>query len=134
MEKTRLWFIDNLRVLLTVLVVLHHVAVMYSGLPLWYYTEQPDSPVIGLVLTVFLMLNQAWFMGAFFLLSGYFTNLSHSTLQTLYPTLASYVSKYTAAANAAVAAGFLTPADASAAIANAQAGHGPLQQPLSTIP
>jgi hypothetical protein len=68
------------------------------------------------------------------LLSGYFTNLSHSTLMTLYPTLASYVSKYTTAADAEVAAGFLTAADASAAIANAQAGHGPAQTPPSTIP
>ncbi len=68
------------------------------------------------------------------LLSGYFTDLSQPTLQTLYPTLASYVSKYTAAANAEVAAGFLTPADAAAAIANAQAGHGPLQMPPSTVP
>ncbi len=68
------------------------------------------------------------------LLSGYFTDLSQSTLTALYPTLASYVSGYTAAASAAVAAGFLTPADALAAIANAQAGHGPLQTPPSTIP
>lgn len=68
------------------------------------------------------------------LLSGYFTDLSQPTLQSLYPTLSSYVSKYTTAANAAEAAGFLTPADASAAIANAQAGHGPLQTPPLTIP
>jgi Alpha/beta hydrolase domain len=68
------------------------------------------------------------------LLSGYFLDLSHTTLHALYPTLATYVSKYTAAANAAAAAGFLTPADAGAAIANAEAGHGPLQTPPSTIP
>jgi Alpha/beta hydrolase domain len=68
------------------------------------------------------------------LLSGYFTNLSHATLLTLYPTLAVYASKYASAANAEVAAGFLTPADATAAIANAQAGHGPTQTPPSTIP
>ncbi len=68
------------------------------------------------------------------LLSGYFTDLSQPTLLRLYPTLASYVSRYTGAANAEVSAGFLTPADASAAIANAKAGHGPLQMPPSTIP
>jgi hypothetical protein len=68
------------------------------------------------------------------LLSGYFTDLSQPTLRALYPTLANYVSRYSAAANAEVAAGFLTPADAQAAIANAQAGHGPLQTPPSTIP
>ena len=68
------------------------------------------------------------------LLSGYFTDLSQPTLARLYPTLARYVSEYTAAANAEASAGFLTPADASAAIANAKAGHGPLQMPPSTIP
>jgi surface polysaccharide O-acyltransferase-like enzyme len=69
-RPARLWFVDNLRVLLIVLVILHHTAGTYSGL--WYYT-QPSGPVLGLALTVFQLLNQAWFMGAFFLLSGYFT-------------------------------------------------------------
>jgi surface polysaccharide O-acyltransferase-like enzyme len=69
----RLWFVDNLRILLIALVILHHTACIYSGLPAWYYTEPPTSGAVGLGLTVFLMVNQAWFMGAFFLLSGYFT-------------------------------------------------------------
>jgi len=68
------------------------------------------------------------------LLSGFFTDLGNSTLQSLYPTLSDYVAKYTAAANAEVAAGFLTPADAAAAIAAAQAGEGPFQQPAQLIP
>lgn len=69
----RLWFVDNLRILLTLLVILHHVVVGYSGLGAWYYNEPPTSTAVQLVLVLFLMLNQAWFMGAFFLLSGYFT-------------------------------------------------------------
>ena len=69
----RLWFVDNLRILLTALVILHHIAVTYSGIPMWYYNEKPTSAVAELGLTVFLLVNQAWFMGAFFLLSGYFT-------------------------------------------------------------
>ncbi|MEV0842576.1 acyltransferase family protein [Actinocatenispora sera] len=69
----RLRFVDNLRIALTVLVVLHHVVVGYSGLGMWYYDERPTSAAVGIGLTVFLMLNQAWFMGAFFLLSGHFT-------------------------------------------------------------
>jgi Alpha/beta hydrolase domain len=68
------------------------------------------------------------------LLSGYFTDLSSSQLKSLYPTVASYGSKFTTAANAEVAAGFLTSEDAAAAIANANAGIGPLQQPPLTIP
>ncbi|MFG1815907.1 acyltransferase family protein [Kribbella sp. NPDC049174] len=66
-----------MRVLLTVLVVLHHIAVTYSGIGLWYYTEEPTSGAVELGLTVFLLVNQAWFMGAFFLLSGYFTPASY---------------------------------------------------------
>lgn len=73
----RLWFVDHLKVALTCLVILHHVVVTYSGIGLWYYTEKPDSPAVGLGMTLFLLLNQAWFMGAFFLLSGYFTPGSH---------------------------------------------------------
>ncbi|WP_426502070.1 acyltransferase family protein [Dactylosporangium sp. McL0621] len=75
MEDTapRLWFVDNLRVLLISLVVLHHVAGIYSGLDAWYYTEPPTSDAESLLLTLFMLVNQAWFMGAFFLLAGCFT-------------------------------------------------------------
>jgi glucans biosynthesis protein C len=34
-RRSRLWFVDNLRVALICLVVLHHIVVTYSGLPLW---------------------------------------------------------------------------------------------------
>jgi hypothetical protein len=67
-------------------------------------------------------------------LSGYFTNFSHSTLKSMYPTTASYASKFAAAANAEVAAGFMTQEDAEAAIAYANAGIGPLQEPPLTVP
>ena len=70
---TRLVFVDNLRIMLIGLVILHHVACVYSGLPAWYYTERPGNVIVGTLLSVFLLVNQAWFMGAFFLLSGYFT-------------------------------------------------------------
>jgi hypothetical protein len=68
------------------------------------------------------------------LLSGYFTNLSPSTLTSLYPTTASYASKFAAAANAEVKAGFMTPEDAAEAIAHANSGIGPYQQPPLSIP
>ena len=76
-STSRLWFADNLRVALICLVVVHHIVVTYSGLPLWYYIEKPTSPAVGLGLTIFLLVDQAWFMGAFFLLSGYFTPSSY---------------------------------------------------------
>lgn len=68
------------------------------------------------------------------LLSGYFTDFSSSKLKSLYPTSASYGSKFASAANAEVAAGFMTPEDAATAIANANAGIGPFQQPPIAIP
>ena len=67
------------------------------------------------------------------LLSGFFEDLPSSTLSSLYPTDAAYVSRYTAAVNADVEAGFITPADGAAAIANAQAGHGPSQGPPAQV-
>ena len=40
---TRLLFVDNLRVYLTILVVLHHLMITYAGTGSWYYIEgQPD--------------------------------------------------------------------------------------------
>ena len=55
------------------------------------------------------------------LLSGFATPFSKSTLQRLYPTHSSYVSKFTAAAKESLAAGFLTPEDYATAVAAAQA-------------
>ena len=70
--RTRLSYLDNLRVVLTALVVLHHAAVTYSHIPLWYYYEAPHDDS-ATALDVFLALNQAYFMGFFFLIAGYFT-------------------------------------------------------------
>jgi hypothetical protein len=67
-------------------------------------------------------------------LSGFFLNFGDATLLRLYQTPANYAAKFTAAAEADVAAGFLTPADAATAIANADAGYGPSQRPLFSIP
>jgi hypothetical protein len=67
-------------------------------------------------------------------LSGFFYNFSDATLLQLYQTPANYAAKFTAAAEADVAAGFMTPTDAAAAIANADAGFGPPQRPQFTIP
>jgi peptidoglycan/LPS O-acetylase OafA/YrhL len=72
LRSERIAYLDHLRVLLTVLVVLHHVAVMYSDLPLFYYTEPPKDSS-GRLLDYFLLFNQMFFMGFFFLIAGYFT-------------------------------------------------------------
>jgi peptidoglycan/LPS O-acetylase OafA/YrhL len=72
---SRVFFADHLRAALIILVVLHHVAIVYgASSPFWYF-DPPKSPETlgGLVLGVFVLFNQAWFMGALFLLAGYFT-------------------------------------------------------------
>lgn len=73
-EHTRLFFVDHLRAFLAILVVLHHVSLVYgASLHGYYYVEPPfTNPQAFTLLLIFAVLNQGWFMGAFFLLSGYF--------------------------------------------------------------
>jgi peptidoglycan/LPS O-acetylase OafA/YrhL len=68
---TRLNYLDNIRVLLTAFVVLHHAAITYSDIPLWYYTEAPQDRS-SIALDLFLAFNQSYFMGFFFLIAGFF--------------------------------------------------------------
>jgi glucan biosynthesis protein C len=71
-SRMRLFFLDHLRAALTILVVLHHLAVIYGAVAVFYYVEPPD-PKDQLVFQIFVFVNQAYFMGFFFLISGYFT-------------------------------------------------------------
>ena len=68
---TRTGYVDNLRILLTVLVLAHHSALTYSPLPLWYWTE-PSTSASGTALLLLVITNQLYFMGFFFMLSGLF--------------------------------------------------------------
>lgn len=66
--------IDAVRIGVTLLVVLHHTAITYGAIGGWYYKEVPtDKSLSSLLLVFFCTFNQAWFMGLFFLLAGYFT-------------------------------------------------------------
>lgn len=69
--RPRLFYLDHLRVLLTVLVVLHHAAITYANIPIWHYTE-PARDSSGAALDLLVMFNQTFFMGFFFLIAGYF--------------------------------------------------------------
>lgn len=72
--EERIAYLDNLRAALVILVVLHHIALVYGAAAPFYYVEPPfGDPLAGLALLVFVLFNQAWFMGALFLLSGIFT-------------------------------------------------------------
>jgi glucan biosynthesis protein C len=76
-RASRLFFIDHLRAALVILVVLHHVGLVYGAAAPFYYVEPPlTDPLAYLVLLVFALSNQAWFMGALFLIAGYFTPAS----------------------------------------------------------
>ena len=67
-------FIDRLRVVLTVLVIVHHAAITYGASGGWFYREVQDAGApASLLLTVLTAVNQAFFMGLFFLIAGYFT-------------------------------------------------------------
>jgi fucose 4-O-acetylase-like acetyltransferase len=66
--------IDALRAAVTLLVVFHHTAITYGAIGGWYYKEiSPSHSPSSLLLTLFCAANQAWFMGLFFLLAGYYT-------------------------------------------------------------
>jgi fucose 4-O-acetylase-like acetyltransferase len=74
MSKDRLLFIDNLRILLIILVILVHLAITY-GAPVgsWYYHEGQPGMIENIFYVFFLAVCQSFFMGFFFLISGYFT-------------------------------------------------------------
>lgn len=70
-------YIDRLRSVMTALVLLHHTAITYGAAGGWFYNElYPSSKPSSLLLTMFCATNQAYFMGFFFLLAGYFTPAS----------------------------------------------------------
>jgi len=77
MERARLFFIDNLRILLISLVIMLHVSVTYGGEGSWYYKEGQADIITSIVLTVHNAINQSFFMGFLFLISGYFTAASY---------------------------------------------------------
>ncbi len=73
-KSARLYFIDYLRAGLVILVVLHHLAIVYGeGISFWYVDPPMSESLFGLAMVIFVLMNQAWFMGALFLLAGYFT-------------------------------------------------------------
>jgi hypothetical protein len=72
LARVRFAFIDNLRILLVVLVILHHLAVTYGGEGSWYYYEGQADMITTTVLTLFVVVNQAFFMGFYFLIAAYF--------------------------------------------------------------
>lgn len=71
-RPARISSIDNLRVFLTLLVVVHHSAAPYGNLDAWPKWQQSAPSSAAGLLDLLLLVNQTFFMGFFFLLSGYF--------------------------------------------------------------
>jgi fucose 4-O-acetylase-like acetyltransferase len=67
-------YIDRLRSAMTVLVIVCHSAMTYGGRGNWFYRElEPSGRPTSLLFTFMVGTTQAFAMGFFFLLSGYFT-------------------------------------------------------------
>jgi hypothetical protein len=72
-SKPRLLYIDNIRILLTILVILHHLAIGYGASGNNPYIEAGEiSTVSTILMTLFVAINQSFFMGFFFMISSYF--------------------------------------------------------------
>jgi fucose 4-O-acetylase-like acetyltransferase len=71
--KERLFYIDNLRLMVIVFVVMHHLAVTYSGFGSFYYIESKPLDLLTTVWFAFyLSFQQGYFMGLLFMIAGYF--------------------------------------------------------------
>lgn len=73
-KSDRLFYMDNIRSLAIILVVLHHVNMTYSQEGLWYYNENASlDPLSTVVFGALVQFFQAFGMGLLFLIAGYFT-------------------------------------------------------------
>ena len=86
--KTRLIYVDNIRIYLTVLAILHSAAVAYGGafdwslndaatayghMGYWPLKEAPTDPYSPILFLMFTVLNQSYFISIIFLIAGYLT-------------------------------------------------------------
>ncbi len=70
---SHLYFLDNLRVVLIMLVIAHHVGQAYGPTGgSWPIQEDARAAILGPFFTV----NRSFFMSLFFMISGYFTVMS----------------------------------------------------------
>jgi hypothetical protein len=70
-------FVDHLKVLMTVLVVLHHSFITYGAPGSWYFQQKTTHIWALFPMTIFVATNQSFFMGFFFFLSALFLRQSY---------------------------------------------------------
>jgi fucose 4-O-acetylase-like acetyltransferase len=71
-QPKKIFYIDNLKVVLIILVVLHHTFITYGAPGSWYYMQKTTQQAALIPMTMFVAVNQSFFMGFFFFLSAYF--------------------------------------------------------------
>ena len=73
----RIFYIDNLRIFLTALVICHHQAIAFNAPDGWYYIVRESTDIVSTIaLVIFVAVNQAFFMSLFFFVAAYFTPIS----------------------------------------------------------
>jgi surface polysaccharide O-acyltransferase-like enzyme len=75
--KAKINYINHLKVVLTVLVIMHHTFITYGAPGGWYYSQKTTLTGAIIPMTVFVAVNQAFFMGFFFFLSALFIPSSY---------------------------------------------------------
>src|ERR1700690_2981446 len=69
LQKNRIFYLDSLRIVLTILVIAHHVGQAYGPTGgYWPVQETARAAILGPFFTV----NRSFFMSLFFMISGYF--------------------------------------------------------------
>jgi fucose 4-O-acetylase-like acetyltransferase len=69
----RLYYVDNLRTLLAVFVIMVHLASTYSGVGFWAYHERPTDDFTYYFLINIIIFGHAFIVSTFFMISGYFS-------------------------------------------------------------
>ncbi len=71
-SEGRIHFLDNLKIFLAIIVILHHAAQPYGPGISWWIPQDPYNFVDFPVLALFMAINVSFFMGLFFMISAYF--------------------------------------------------------------
>ena len=77
-KPTRMFFLDNLRILLTILVIMHHTMMTYGVLGDWYFKDPNTDEVSSIIFIILSNFNQSFFMALFFFISTYFVPGSYN--------------------------------------------------------
>jgi hypothetical protein len=70
---SKLLYVNNLRTLLITLIVILHIAITYGAEGDWIYNDPYEDTTTSIILTIFVAIVQAFALGFFFMISGYFT-------------------------------------------------------------